>query len=310
MNYGSTCLGLHFPQLLASFLHNSTDINEDNKRISFDSTVQYEGIKPTDQIKAWCSILGFPLGIYLGSRWNIIDRNDGGKMTLMGYFSQPTAYFLGYDLPLFFINPGEDKREYFGMSSFLTMTLIPAGFYAGYKIAGDRQISAGRGALPYVSGIMGGATGIAIPMLFYDSITDLSDVRVLASNALIGYGVGTALGLLYHPSNSYSYWQTVFIGASSGASALIAEAFPLIGKADRKNPYIIAGIIGAWSGFFLGERLSLSLFEKSDRDRGASNISVSLPGLAALPMIFSKDRNAAASSRVPALPMAELEWRF
>jgi hypothetical protein len=301
MNYGSTLLGLHFPQLLGSLLKNTTPI-DDNP----DSNARSS---PSEKVRAWVSMAGFPLGIYIGSRWNIVDRNDGGKMTLIGFFSQPTAYVLGYGLPMLFMVPNNDLKDYFGVSSLLTMMLIPSGFYAGYKIAGDSHLSAGRGSLPYVSGIMGGLTGALIPVLFDLDYNELSTYRIIAATALSGYGGGTALGMLYHSSTKYTYKQTVFIGLSSLAAAGIAEAFPLIAKSDDKDSYILAGILGAWTGFFVGERLSLSLFEKSDRDQGASNISVSLPGLAALPMLLSKDRNSSAS-RVPALPMANLEWRF
>jgi hypothetical protein len=254
-------------------------------------------------------MVGFPLGIYIGSRWNIIDRNECGKMTLIGYFSQPTAYLLGYGLPLLFMVPGDNLKDYFGVSSLLTLMFIPSGFYAGYKIAGDSHLSAGRGALPYVSGIMGGLTGTLLPMLFDLDYNSISTFRLLIGTTLAGYAGGTTLGLSYDPPIKYTYWQTFFIGASSIATAGIAEAFPLIAKADDKNPFIIAGIIGGWAGFFLGERLSLSLFEKSDRDQDFSHISVNLPGLASLPLILSNDNNKNYSVR-PALPIANLEWRF
>jgi hypothetical protein len=302
MNYGSSFLGSHYPFLLSSFLHNATSINDTGSTF-FDVT-------PTDQIKAWCSIIGFPLGIYIGSRWKIVDNDDGGKVTLMGFFSQPTAYLLGYGLPWYFFKPNEDlPRDYFAASTMLTMALMPTGFYVGHKIAGDRHLSAGRGALPYVSGTMGGMTGFALPMLFYDSITTMATVRLLVTTTLLGYGGGTVLGLLYHPQTDYTYWQTVFIGASSGAGALIAEAIPIMTSTDNHRPYIIAGVAGAWAGFFLGEHLSRSLFEKSDRDRRETGLRVSLPGLAALPLLFSNDKNQGRRS-CPPLPVAEVEWRF
>ena len=91
-------------------------------------------------------------------------------------------------------------------------------------------------------------------------------------------------------------------------------AFPLIAQADSHQPYTIAAIIGGWTGFFLGERLSLSLFEKSDRDRKASSLRFDLPGLAALPILAASPKSARANTpqgeTVPALPMANLEWRF
>ena len=310
MNYGSTFLGLHYPHLLASFLSNATSIND---RSGGDYST--DGVTTTDQIKAWGSMIGFPLGIYLGSKLRIVDKDDGGKVTLMGYFSQPTGYLLGYGLPLYFLNSGED---YFAVSALLTMGLLPAGFWAGYAIAGDKPISAGRGSLPYVSGIMGGLTGFAIPTLFFEPDMDLmSTVRLLATTTIIGYGCGTVLGLTYHRSIDYTYWQTFFIGASSGAGALMGIAFPLIAKADQHQPYTIAGIIGAWTGFFVGERLSLSLFEKSSRDLHTSSLRFNFPGLAGLavlPVMFKRDKHNVPGNlyydATPALPVANVEWRF
>jgi hypothetical protein len=309
MNYGSTFLGLHYPNLLASLLKNATSIND---RSSGDYST--DGVTTTDQIKAWGSMIGFPLGIFIGSKLRFVDRDDGGKVTLMGYFSQPTGYLLGYGLPLYFLNPGDDLKGYLGVSTLLTMGLLPAGFWAGYAIAGDKPISAGRGSLPYISGIMGGLTGLIIPTWFEPDMDLISTVRLLATTTIIGYGCGTVLGLTYHQSIDYTYWQTVFIGASSGAGALMAIAFPLIAKADQHQPYTIAGIIGAWTGFFLGEHLSLSLFEKSDRDRHASNFRFNLPGLAVLPVMFKRDKHNVPGNcyygATPAQPVANGEWRF
>jgi hypothetical protein len=310
MNYGSTLLGLHYPLLLGSFLHNATGINKsDTVFDSFTGETGYADIKTSDRVRGWFSMLGFPIGIYLGSRLNIVDRNDGGKMTLMGYFSQPTAYLLGYGLPFYFINPAEDRRGYFGTSALLTMALMPAGCYAGYKIAGREPMPAGRGALPYVTGIMGGLTGLYLPTLFDLNYNKISTARMLVTTTLAGYGGGTALGLLYQPSKRYTYWQTVFIGASSVAGALMVSAFPLIGGVeDNHKPYVLSAVFGGWTGFFLGDYLSSSLFEKSGRDRGAEGLRVNIPGLAALPFMFSKGNNA--DSPLPALPVADLEWRF
>ncbi len=310
MNYGATFLGLHYPNLFASLLKNATSIND-------RSTNDYstDDVTTTDKIKAWSSMIGFPLGIYLGSKLRVAGKDDAGKVTLMEYFSQPTGYLLGYVLPLYFVNSKTSGEDYLAVSALLTMGLLPAGFWAGYAIAGDRPISTGRGSLPYVSGIMGGLTGFAIPTLFDLDMDNMSTVRLLATTTIIGYGCGTALGLTYHQSIDYTYWQTVFIGASSGAGALMAVAFPLIAKVeDNHKPYVIAGVIGAWTGFFIGERLSLSLFEKSDRDRHASNVRFNLPGLAALPSIMAFNKSDASkiypSKTGPLLPVANVEWRF
>jgi hypothetical protein len=195
------------------------------------------------------------------------------------------------------------------------MAFLPAGIAAGKAVCGNRYVSAGRGTLPWVTGLLGTGTGIAIPALFdYSNMDYLTIARIFATTGLIGYGTGTWLGLTYHPAIDYSYWQTIFIGASSCAGALMGVALPLIGQSDDRQPYLIAGTLGAWSGFYLGEKLSLALFEKSSRDRHASSIKFNLPGLAALPMILAAGKYHASKTQaryaVPSMPMANLEWRF
>ncbi|MBN2188099.1 MAG: hypothetical protein JW699_01495 [Chitinispirillaceae bacterium] len=306
MNFGSTFLGTHYPNLFGSFLRNATSIDSEEENDTNFST-------PSLRVSAWMSITGLPLGIYLGSRLNIVDRNDAGRITLMGFFSQPTAYLLGYGLPFYFLNPGKNltrRREYFGTSALLTMALMPAGFYAGHKIAGSGPVPTGRGSLPYVTGIMGGLTGLFLPTLFDLEYDKISTARLLVTTTTAGYAGGTALGLAFNPSKSYTYWQTVFIGASSGAGALMFIALPLIGEVEENHkPYVVSGIFGGWLGFFLGDYLSQSLFEKSDRDLRPQGLRVSLPGIASLPFILSNDRNSERRS-LPPLPVAELEWRF
>jgi hypothetical protein len=91
-------------------------------------------------------------------------------------------------------------------------------------------------------------------------------------------------------------------------------ALPLIAQSTDRQPYIICGAAGGWAGFFLGEKLSLSLFENSSQDRRSSAIKFELPGLAALPIMMAADRSSlskgSAASRLPAMPMANFEWRF
>jgi hypothetical protein len=190
------------------------------------------------------------------------------------------------------------------------MALMPAGFYAGYKIAGTGPLPTGRGSLPYVTGVMGGLTGLLIPSLFDLEYNRIHTERLLVTTALAGYAGGTVMGLTFRPSKSYTYWQTFFIGASSGAGALMFIALPLIGEVkDTHKPYVVSGIFGGWLGFFLGDYLSQSLFEKSDRGRRGSGLRVGLPGVAALPFILSRDRDKSPRSSPP-LPVAEIEWRF
>nr|MCU0608771.1 hypothetical protein [Chitinispirillaceae bacterium] len=262
----------------------------------------------------WTAMAGFPLGIYIGSRWGIVDKDDGGKVTLMQYFSQTGAFLLGYTLPLYFVSYDTRPENYVSAASLLTMGLLPAGFYAGYRIAGDRYISAGRGTMPYVTGTLGGLTGLLIPTLFEPDMAPLATARLFVTTTLIGYGCGTWLGLDYHKSIDYSYWQAVFIGASSAAGAAIGCSFPLIAQAAKHQAYTIMGIAGAWSGFYFGEKLSLDLFEKSSRDKRSSAIRFNAPGLAALPLLMAAGKPNASQSVsarfMPPLPVANVEWRF
>ena len=104
MNYGSTLLGDYYPQLMATFLHNATPINDSYKYADsgwWGADSGYRSPTATDQIRAWSSMLGFPLGIYLGSRMNIVEKDEYGKVAVMEYLSQ-TAGALAFALPVFF----------------------------------------------------------------------------------------------------------------------------------------------------------------------------------------------------------------
>jgi hypothetical protein len=131
---------------------------------------------------------------------------------------------------------------------------------------------------------------------------------------MAGYAGGSWLGLNYHPQTDYTFWQSVFIGASAAAGTGVGVSFPLIAQANNRRAYILFSIAGGWTGFYFGERLSLQLFEKSSRDKKASDLRLNLPGLAALPLLLGPSKaastRASGLSGVTALPMANLEWRF
>jgi hypothetical protein len=315
MNYGSTLFGSYYPALLAAFLAGTTDL--DNVPMTTDAygySYYTGGPSTVEKINAWCSMIGFPLGMVVGSKINLVDKDDFGKVAAMEYMSQ-TLGGIGFVLPLYFLDVGDDPDAYLTTSSLFSMAFLPAGMAIGKSMCGNRDISAGRGSLPWVSGLLGTATGVGLASLpDYNDVEGMTIARILATCGLAGYATGTALGFNYHPSIDYSYWQTVFIGASSCAGIVMGIALPLIVQSSERQPYIIAGSLGGWTGFFVGERLSLSLFEKSSRDRRSSSIKFELPGLAALPIMIASDKThsskRSATGMLPAISMADFSWRF
>jgi hypothetical protein len=230
----------------------------------------------------------------------------------MEYFSQ-TSGALAFALPVFFIdNP--DDRSYLATATGLSMVFLPAGFYAGYKLVENRDISAGRGTLLWVTGVMGSLTGLGLASLG-DEFHGIASTRAILASTIAGYAGGTLLGFAYKPQTEYTFWQSVFIGASSTAGSGIMLAFPLLMEVDKHQPFIISALIGGWSGFFVGDILSKSLFEKTSRDKRSSNIQFNLPGLTALPALiasekFGQRRGLSCLESAPAMPVANLEWRF
>jgi hypothetical protein len=320
MNYGSTALGNYYPQFLSLCLANATRLDE--KRWYADTVYTSWGDidniisrpKITDYIRAGTSIIGFPTGVYLGSRLNITKKDEYGKVALMEYFSQTFAA-LSFALPVFYYDDPADKdnRHYLSASSGLAMCMIPAGFYGGYWLGKGKEISAGRGSLLWVTGTMGSLTGLGLAFLG-DEYHGIASVRAILGSTIAGYAGGSWLGLKYHPQTDYTFWQTVFIGASAAAGTGVGVSFPLIAQANNRRAYILFAIAGGWTGFYFGERLSLQLFEKSSRDKKVSTIRLDLPGLATLPLLLTPSKTASTGhygfSGAAALPMANLEWRF
>ncbi|MBN1128462.1 MAG: hypothetical protein JXA71_05715 [Chitinispirillaceae bacterium] len=318
MNFGSTALGGYYPFLLSSFLHNATSINDPYKQIDSsgwngERNESYNEPTATDHIRAWSSMIGFPAGMYLGSRLGIVDKDDYGKVALISYFSQ-TFGALAFALPVFYYDDPTDRdsRAYLSTSTALSMAMLPAGFYGGYLLTRNKEISAGRGALPWVTGVGGALTGFGLAMLG-DEYHGIASTRAILASTIAGYAGGTWLSLSYHPQIDYTFWQSVFIGASVAAGTGIGVSFPLIFEANNHRAYILACIAGGWTGFYFGERLSLQLFEKSGRDAKHSGLRLDLPGLAALPLLLAPPSSAGseiALCETPALPLANLEWRF
>ncbi|MBN2037116.1 MAG: hypothetical protein JW768_10275 [Chitinispirillaceae bacterium] len=319
MNFGSTVLGGYYPRFISLFLENATKINKQRwyQKTVIDSITGLEEYterpKITDFIYAGTSMIGFPLGIFLGSRLNIIDIDDYGKASLMEYFSQ-TFGALAFALPVFYYDDPVDKdlHRYMISATGLSMCMIPAGFYGGYWLARNSEISSGRGTFPYVTGGLGSLTGLGLAMLG-DEYHGIASTRAVLAATIAGYAGGSWLGLNYHPQIDYRFWQAVFIGASSAAGAAVGVSFPLIANANNHRAYILSSLAGGWTGFFLGERFSLDIFDVSERDKRPTTLNLSLPGLAALPLLLTPSHesgSAKSSGPVPALPIAAMEWRF
>ncbi|MBL8025424.1 MAG: hypothetical protein JNL74_03390 [Fibrobacteres bacterium] len=282
MNYGSELLGFHYPQLLSVFLHNSTNVDDDDENWRYDSYgySYYEPkAKTSEKAAAWASAVGFPLGIYIGSKVNFTGNHDYGNAAVMATFSR-WAYLYGYLLPSFYEN-SLTEEEYFGTASVLTMTLLPVGYYAGYKFIDGKEISAGRSFMIASGGVMGTATGALLPTLF-----EVDEYRVYTSAALLGNIAGTLFGYKFNMKHNYTFGQGVFMSLSAAAGAAVALSVPLIMQADNHQAYTLAGLGGGWSGYFLGENLARSIFDSSERDKKESASNISFPIAYEWPLIL------------------------
>ena len=157
MNYGSTLLGGLYPQLLLTFLHNATSIDDSYRRPNIQTVwgpspnpiqdtlpgTHYEGPTASDQIKAWMAAVGFAWSLPR-SRWALVDKDDAGRISLMEFFSQ-TWGAIAFALPVFYYDHpgGGDSMHYRAASSGLSMALLPAGFWAGYELTKNSRLSTG-----------------------------------------------------------------------------------------------------------------------------------------------------------------------
>ena len=259
MNYGGDLGGLYYPNLLGYFLDNLSAAN-------------------TAQVSAWLGMIGYPVGIYMGSRVQFAKNDEYGNASIMTTMSK-WGFLYGFLLPLYL-----DLRDhdYVAVATGLTMGLIPTGFYVGKKLVGDRSYSSGRSILIMTSGIMGAATGALIPTLW-----ESNEPKIYATTALIGQVLGTYFGFNYLAERSYSFGQGLFMSASAIVGGALAEAPLLIARVNGNSheAYTILGIGGAWGGLMIGEYLSRSLFEKTPHDKQASS-AVSFPGVWELPLLF------------------------
>lgn len=293
MNYGGELLGISVPRLLTVWLHNGT--NMDGARSNYYNYYEEESNQGSDKIGALLSMVGFPYGIYLGSKVNFAGHNQYGNASIMTDFSR-WAYLYGYLLPLYNVNQLSD-REYFAAASGLTLLLLPTGFYVGYQLVKDQDISSGRSFMVTTGGMMGAITGALLPTLM-----ESENGKVYITSTLLGHIAGTAFGFQFRPGTDYSFGQGVFMALSAAGGAAVAISLPLIAEANEHQAYTLMGLLGGWGGFVLGEGLARSIFDSSERDRGMTS-RVSFPVLWQWPAmagpVLSSFRHAPKTGALP-----------
>ena len=257
MNYGGDLGGITYPLLV---------------RYCFSS-------QGGDQASAWMGILGFPAGIYLGSKVTFAKNDAYGNASIMTSMSK-FGLLYGFLLPIYFFD-NLTVNTYAQWGTGLSMALIPAGFYVGSLLVGDKDYSSGRSVMITTTGIMGALTGLIIPTWF-ESV----ESKVYVTTTLAGHMLGTYIGFNYRKDQAYTFGQGIFTAASALVGAGLAEALPLIARAEAHQVYSVCGLAGAWGGFALGELMSRSLFEKFAHDKRLSS-SISFPGLGQLPLLIA-----------------------
>jgi hypothetical protein len=268
LNYGGDLGGIYYPNLLGYFYQGLSHIGAEDASAF--------------------GMIGYPLGIYLGSRIRS-GKNDGyGNASIMTTMSK-WGFLYGFLLPMYFDVKGDD---YLALSCGLTMGFLPAGFFLGKRMVGDGSISSGRSILIMAGGILGAATGAAIPTLW-----ESREQKIYATTTLVGQVLGTYFGLNYLSDRSYTFGQGLFMSASAVVGGALAEAPLLLAKVngDSHEAYTLMGIAGAWGGLMFGEYLSRSLFEKTPHDK-QPGAAISIPGLWELPLLLLSRKYGSAAT--------------
>jgi hypothetical protein len=120
---------------------------------------------------------------------------------------------------------------------------------------------------------------------------------------MAGHLLGTGFGFLYRSSKEYTFSQGVFCAAAAGVGSLVGFSVPLIARSHSNQSYIIAGIIGAWGGLILGEYLTKSIFETSDRDSKSSKVNISIPIAYQWPLLLKKSASKTGISQISQAPI-------
>ncbi|MFH0919913.1 MAG: hypothetical protein V1913_06075 [Fibrobacterota bacterium] len=283
MNYGGE-LGMTYPFLFSQML-------QDPDR-SFFNEDQNNGI---DQLRAWSTMFGFPMGIYLGSRWDIAENNDYGRMNILRFFGR-SGILYGYLLPLYFKSDKNGFDNYWRIAPALSMALIPAGIYGAGRILEGKEISSGRGFFVEVTGTLGGLTGITLPFIFLGDQSGISGEtykNLLLTSILGCHAAGTWLGLRYHEERPYKFGQSVFMLLSATAGTTLALGALLTFESNANwdaRTYLAGSVIGAWGGLLLGEGLSERILDSSERDPAGSMPRIEFPAAGQWPLLLAASR--------------------
>lgn len=313
MNHGGT-LGYLIPSQVATLLHYGTSI-DDKYRVGERNGGEYEGDLASEKLRAWSTLFLYPYGMYLGWYAGFIGNNDAGNALVTTYLSQ-TWGALGYAIPYYWYDPDNpnEEKDYWMTASGLSMGLALTGMWAGAKLSEQNTYSAGRGALLYIAGALGAATGYVAPTFASpeDHLTTQEIERLHLSTTIAGYAVGSVIGMAINPSRDYSFWEASIIGGAAAGGALVGMGVPYLMKKDDRNAYKAGILAGAWLGFFAGEHISRGLGSKttaySRYEKKMKNIDVALPGILTVPMLAMNGGKDESSSS-PA-PLVNVDIRF
>lgn len=310
MNYGGE-LGIAYPALMTGFVESLVDgpAVRDESMDTVD-TIEDTGRFPAMKVNAWITMFTFPAGIYAGFRSGLYGNRQYGNIDITRYLGR-SAFLYGFALPSL-LPESILKRHYTGVACGLTMGLIPAGNYLGYRICKDREFTAGRSFLIETTGIMGGITGMMVPLIFgLEPDEGINNTRLMAVSAMGGHALGTWFGFRFHSEKPYSFWQGVFMAVSATGGAAVGFALPLVADLEMSQYheiYQLSFLAGAWSGLVLGEKLSIALFEKAPVDRVSG---LTFPVLHQWPVLLAGAALSNAQEREMEVPRVELvNWKF
>jgi hypothetical protein len=302
MSYGAT-LGYVYPLQLSLLLHHATSLDEQAEQDG-------ETRLPSDRFLGWASLLTLPYGVYAGWRSGADNEYSFGEATMVTYFSQ-TLGALGYWLPMYKYDPTapEDQKKYYTMATLLTMGLIPTGMYIGDQLIQEIPVGSGRGALLYVTGFMGAATGFLLPdaIDYNDHLTEPTMRKIQVATTLSGYIAGTFLALTMRPEEEIAFTQSLFIGASAVSGALAGCGIPYLFGAEKKASYAAGAMVGGWLGLIAGESLSRGIREKSAFAE-KHQLTISAPGLMHLPAMVSSGKRD--PERAVSAPVVNIDFVF
>lgn len=274
MNYGSE-LGIAYPVLIDNMIGDAPD-NDYYYQHTTD---------PDYTVQAWGTMLGFPLGIYLASRYPLKDPHNYGHVAACRHFSR-SAWIYGFMVPIYFNL--EDIDDHTRFASVLTMGLLPGGYYLGERLFKDKDLSPGRGHMIEVAGTYGALTGallfttLGVKYEFYED--GIAFARWMVTSTLAGHALGTLYGMKYDPDFRPTMGQAIFMDITGVSGAAVGLGLSLLTDLDFSNGTVLT-LLSSWAGYAVGERISRNVFEKTDRDVHSSGIHIDSPLLSQWPLL-------------------------